>query len=103
MLNGGNPGNGEAGVPIVLTPRGAAILMNVLSATFLQRVTTQDDLDALVADLSGYWSFAHEQFRQQEGLSNARDARALHLLLSHLVDHLRGSFDLRENRRSTDS
>ncbi len=83
--------NGNAAVTI--TPNGVALLLGVLTATYLERISSRDDLEKLIESLSTYWSVAQERPAGQVELT-ATDEHTLDVILNLLEVHLRGSFEL---------
>ena len=85
------PSNGRPSA--VLSTGGATILLGLFTATHLETVTTTEDLDRLIVSLTNYWSVARERLAGQPELT-ASDERTLDVLVTALIDHLRGSFAL---------
>ena len=87
-----NYGNGPT--RIILSPNGATIFLGILTATFLEGIRSDEDLETLLESLTTYWSIARERLPGQVELSAASDERSLRVLLDALIGYLRASHQL---------
>lgn len=78
---------------VTISPQGATVFLGVLTATYLETITTREDLESVIGSLSTYWSIAQERLPGQVDLT-ASDEHNLQVLMDALVGHLRGSFEL---------
>ena len=83
----------NGGTRVTISPAGATVFLGVLTITYLETITTREELESLIAKLEVYWSIAQGQPPGQVELT-ANDERNIHVLMNALIAHLRGSFEL---------